>query len=192
MADEVSLPLDGVLAGVLREGEAVMEEDFAVFYRSHVRQVYAFLRCHASDASTAEDLTSRVFVKAYAARDRAPQGADRSVWLFRIAHTTLIDHWRAERRRPSVAVDVEELDEWPSGERDPEATFLVRERQAELMAAVAGMDEREQMLITLRFAAERTNREIAAILNISERAVSMRLLRALRRLRAQLRERGVS
>jgi RNA polymerase sigma factor (sigma-70 family) len=53
-----------------------------------------------------------------------------------------------------------------------------------------GVDDR--MLLSLKFTAQRTNREVAGILGISEAAVSMRLLRALRRLRERLADLGVS
>jgi RNA polymerase sigma factor (sigma-70 family) len=51
-----------------------------------------------------------------------------------------------------------------------------------------GLPERDRTLLALKFSARRTNREIAGILSVSEGAVSMRLLRALRRLRDHLQE----
>jgi RNA polymerase sigma factor (sigma-70 family) len=53
------------------------------------------------------------------------------------------------------------------------------------------LDKDDRTILGLKFTAQQTNREIAAILELSEGAVSMRLLRALRRLRERLSERGI-
>jgi RNA polymerase sigma factor (sigma-70 family) len=68
----------------------------------------------------------------------------------------------------------------------------MKERWAVLLRVISLMDDDDRILLGLRFAAERTNREIAAVLSLSEAAVSMRLLRTLRRLRELLMELGVS
>ena len=103
----------------------------------------------------------------------------------------MIDHWRVEGRRLAVTISLDELGDISGTTADPEIAALTRERQATLVRLMGGLDQREQSLLALKFAAQRTNREIAAVLSISEGAVSMRLLRALRRLREQLREAGV-
>jgi RNA polymerase sigma factor (sigma-70 family) len=53
------------------------------------------------------------------------------------------------------------------------------------------LDKDDRTILGLKFTAQQTNREIAAVLELSEGAVSMRLLRALRRLRERLLERGI-
>jgi RNA polymerase sigma factor (sigma-70 family) len=75
---------------------------------------------------------------------------------------------------------------------NPEALYAAKERQARLLRAMSAMCVDDRMLLSLKFTAQRTNREVADILGISEAAVSMRLLRALRRLRERLADLGVS
>ena len=54
----------------------------------------------------------------------------------------------------------------------------------------SGLPESDRELLALKFIAHHTNREIAVVLEISEAAVAMRLLRALRKLRKQLQDKG--
>jgi RNA polymerase sigma-70 factor, ECF subfamily len=168
-----------------------LDAAFEVMYRRTWRRVYSFIRCQVSDRTTAEELAGRAFLKAYRHRHRQPPGLDALLWILRIAHNVVIDHWRIEGRRMGVTISLDELGEVAGTSADPEITALTRERQAVLVRLMGNLDQQERSLLALKFAAQRTNREIAAVLSISEGAVSMRLLRALRRLREQLREAGV-
>jgi RNA polymerase sigma-B factor len=58
-------------------------------------------------------------------------------------------------------------------------------RQA-LADALAGVSERERLLIRLRFVEERTQSEIGAVLGVSQMEVSRMIRRLLRRLRVEL------
>ena len=114
------------------------------------------------------------------------------LWLFKIARTTVIDYWRIDGRHASARVSLDELSEVADGAVDPEATYSAKERAAMLLNTMSLLDEDSRLLLGLKFTAQRTNREIAAIFGITEAAVSMRLLRALRRLRQELTTLGVS
>ena len=54
------------------------------------------------------------------------------------------------------------------------------------------MTEEDRSVLALKFAAQRTNREIADILSVTEGAVSMRLFRALQRLRDRMLKLGTA
>jgi RNA polymerase sigma-70 factor (ECF subfamily) len=170
----------------------VLTGGFAEFYAAAFPRVYAFVRSQVGNRDTAQEIVGRTFLKAYRHRDKAP-GGDRSiVWVFRIAYTVLIDYRRVEGRRDAVSVSIEELSEFADRIADPEAAYASRERHALLLRMMSELDEDDRTILAFRFAAQRTNREIGEILQISEAAVSMRLLRALRRLRKRLAERGIS
>ena len=160
--------------------------DFETFYREMFPRVYGYVRFQVGNVETAKDIVSSAFLKAYQHRRNAPSKEAMTHWLFRIVRNTLIDYWRVEGRRNLGRVSLEELGELPGRGRSPEASYADREKQAMLLETMARLPERDRTVLALRFVAQRTNREIAAILDLSERAVSMRLLRALRRLRKQL------
>ena len=168
-----------------------LDSAFDELYRAAWPKVYSFVRCQVRDAQIAQELAGRVFFKAYVNRARAPSGPAAILWIFRIAHNTVIDHWRVEQRREPVRLSLDELADVPSRGLDPEAAYVIKERQALVIRAMGELDAPERSLLALKFAAQRTNREIAAILDLSEAAISMRLLRALRRVRRRLRDLGV-
>jgi RNA polymerase sigma-70 factor (ECF subfamily) len=171
---------------------AVLTDDFAEFYAVAFPRVYAFIRSQVGNTETAQEIVGRIFLKAYRHRDKSPSGDASMVWVFRIAHTVLIDYWRVEGRRESASVSIEELAEIADDIADPEAFYAAKERAALLVQTMGELDENDRTVLAMKFAGQRTNREIGAILHIEEAAVSMRLLRALRRLRSRLAERGIS
>jgi RNA polymerase sigma-70 factor (ECF subfamily) len=171
--------------------EAV-EAEFAAFYEATFPRVYSFLRSQVGSTPEAQELAGRVFLKAYTHRRRAPRGDTAVLWLFRIAKTTLIDYWRVERRRDAVRVSLDEIADIPDAAVGPEGICAAKERKASLLYAVSLLDEDNRVLLGLKFTAQHTNREIGTIFGITEAAVSMRLLRALRHLREELSRLGVS
>jgi RNA polymerase sigma factor (sigma-70 family) len=165
---------------------AEVDASFQQLYDAAFPKVYAFIRCQVANVETAQDLVSRVFVKAYRHRRTQPAADVAMQWVFRIARTTLIDYWRVEKRRESASLPLEEIAELPSATDNPEAAYERKQRIAEVLRVLADLNDEDRMMFALKFAGQRTNREIAAIMSISDAAVSMRLLRALRKLRSQL------
>jgi RNA polymerase sigma factor (sigma-70 family) len=183
----LALPAPATAPGLAASAEAVFE----AFYRAAWPRVYAFVRIQVRERQTAADIVGRVFLKAYIHRKDLPSESESMRWIFRIAHNALIDYWRVQGRREAVLVSIDELQHRPSPAASPEDVYATKERQALLIRIMGELDQADRTLLALKFAAQRTNREIAHILDASEGAVSMRLLRALRRLRRRLREFGL-
>jgi len=171
---------------------ASRDADFSALYDRVFPQVYAFLRSQAPRPEVAQELTSTVFLKACRHWPHAPRGDAATFWIFKIARTTLIDYWRVEGRRDAANVSLDELSETSDRSADPEAMCAAKERSRALVRVASTLGEADRVLIALKFAGQRSNQQIAGILGISEAAVSMRLGRALRRLRERLKEEGVS
>ena len=178
--------------GYARRADVELDATFVELYATSFRRVYAFVRSQVGAAVVAQELVARVFLKAYRHRRKLPNGEAATIWLFRIARNTIIDYWRVEGRRESANVSLDELSDVPDTNANPEALYAAKERQARLLQGIGAMCVDDQMLLGLKFTAQRTNREVASIIGISEAAVSMRLLRALRRLREHLADLGVA
>lgn len=159
-------------------------------YRLAFPKIYAYMRCQVSTADTAQELVSRVFFKAYKHWSSAPTDPATIPWVLRIARNTLIDYWRTDQRRAMASLPIDEVETLRAHSIDPEANCQQRQRRADIIRVLSDLPEAERELLSMKFLAHRTNREIAATLAISEAAVSMRLLRALRRLRKQLQDKG--
>ena len=152
---------------------------FAELYELHFHRVYAYVARRVRDRSEAQDLTAHVFQQALANLGKFKwKGAPFAAWLYRIASNAVADHSRKQARESgeatnptenSTAVDLEEV-----------------ERRARLFQAVETLPDDQRRVITMRFADERSIREIAVELGRSEGAVKQLQFRGLENLRNRL------
>lgn len=159
-------------------------------YRAHVGAVYAFLSYSVSK-ETAEDLTSTTFERVLKAYDRFdPQKASERTWILTIARNALTDHYRRQAHRTTVSTDEHPLllDRLVEAD-DPLARHL---RVEGVTTWLAGLSEREQEIVALRFGADLPARDVAQLTGLTEQNVHQVSSRALRRLRAQADSAGVN
>jgi RNA polymerase sigma-70 factor (ECF subfamily) len=180
----------GASAAIARDAPAADHASFEALYATAFPKVYGYMRCQVACADIAQELVSRVFFKVYRHWQHAPAEPAVMQWVFRIARNTLIDYWRTDKRRATASLSIEDVGTLRAPSRDPEAEYQSRQRRSDVIRALADLPESDSELLALKFIAHRTNREIAVVLEISEAAVAMRLLRALRRLRKELQVRG--
>jgi len=165
------------------------ELDFAELFRQYYPRVYNYLRYRVDVPEDAEDLIGIVFEKAYTYRDRfdAAKGAF-STWLFRIAHNELANYYRSRERRSAWETVVEMPEDLVTPESLPETEIIRQEAVAHLLQGLAQLSERDQEIISLKFAGRLSNQEIGHIMALKEKTVSVVLLRAMRRLQQQVME----
>ncbi|MEJ2266501.1 MAG: sigma-70 family RNA polymerase sigma factor [Anaerolineales bacterium] len=158
---------------------------FVRLYRRYYPRIYNYMRYRCDDRATAEDLTAQVFERLLSKIGAYhPERGPFSGWLFAIARNLVTAHRRAIQRR--LGISIETLRRWPSNQPGPEEAILQHEAQAELLAAVSHLAERERDLLALKFAALLTNRRIATLTGLSESNVGVILHRAIYRLRDEL------
>src|SRR5438045_6108920 len=63
-------------------------------YQTHVTAIYQYVYSRVGNRADAEDLTSQVFMKAINGMRDDVSVAELRSWLYRVAQTTLADHWR--------------------------------------------------------------------------------------------------
>jgi RNA polymerase sigma-70 factor (ECF subfamily) len=161
---------------------------FAELYELHFERVYAYIARRVMDRSAAEELTSHVFHQALANLGKFKwRGAPFVTWLFRIAANSIAD--RAQRlRRESVGVsDSETLSAGASAEPSLEQIETI----ARVYRLVDNLPWDQRHVIRLRFAEEKSIREIAQQLSRSEGAIKQLQFRALQNLRARMSEENV-
>jgi RNA polymerase sigma-70 factor (ECF subfamily) len=143
--------------------------------------VYAFVARRVGDRDAAEDVTSEVFHKALANLQRFEwRGVPFAAWLLRIAANAIAD--RAPRTGRELGVDdPPELGVDATADVDLEEV----EHRARLFRLVDGLPEDQRRVITMRFAEEKSVREIAEALGRSEGAVKQLQFRGLQNLREE-------
>jgi RNA polymerase sigma-70 factor (ECF subfamily) len=154
---------------------------FAELYEINFERVYAFVARRVGDRDAAEDVTSEVFHKALANLQRFEwRGAPFAAWLLRIAANAIAD--RASRTGIELGVDdPPELGVDATADVDLEEV----EHRARLFRLVDGLPEDQRRVITMRFAEEKSVREIAEALGRSEGAVKQLQFRGLQNLREE-------
>jgi RNA polymerase sigma-70 factor (ECF subfamily) len=158
---------------------------FADIYEEYFELVYAYNVRRVRDRSTAEDLTSDVFHKALANLPRFKwTGAPFASWLFRIASNLIADR---AKRKAKVSASSEEVELIPQDScKDSQSGLEDVERQAQLFRLVDGLPEDQKRVVALRFAEDKSIKEISNELGRSEGAVKQLQFRALQNLRAKL------
>ena len=152
---------------------------FAAIYEAHFERVYAYVVRRVRDRTEAEDVTADVF---HHALKRLPQfewrGVPVAAWLFRIAANALIDRSKRAAHARGLPAPDEPADDGPEDV----------ERGAQLFRLVDRLPPAQRHVVRMRFAEEKTIREVAAALGRSEGAVKQLQLRALQQLRAHMEE----
>ncbi len=154
-------------------------EQFAGLYEEHFELVYAYIARRVRDRDAAEDLTSDVFHKALAALPRFDwRGVPFAVWLLRIAANVITDRWKRSSREITGIDDPPE----PLVETVPEDIQM----RAQLFRAVDQLPADQRRVVRMRFAEDKSIRDIAKELGRTEGAVKQLQFRGLQTLRAEL------
>src|SRR2546423_5509031 len=65
-------------------------------YQTHVTAIYQYIYGRVGNRADAEDLTAQVFMKAISGMRSDVSVPELRSWLYRVAQTTLADHWRGD------------------------------------------------------------------------------------------------
>ena len=164
------------------------EEAFAELVRRHVNLVYSAALRHAGIAAHAEEITQAVFV--ILARKAAGLRPDTilDAWLYETTRWTALSFLRGERRR-----------QWREQEAYMQSTFqeftgdsVWHQLSPLLDEAMSRLGKKDREAVVLRFFREKSLREVAAALQVTEAAAQSRVYRALEKLRRYFARRGVS
>jgi RNA polymerase sigma-70 factor (ECF subfamily) len=160
---------------------------FVELYVDNFPRVYAYIVRRLQDRETAEDLTSAVFHKALESLPRFTwRGVPFGAWLMRIASNMIAD--QRMRAGKELNADVETMDTSHDHKvpGDLQLNLEKDERIARLIHLVDQLPEDQRLVISLRFGAEKSIREIANQLGRSEGAIKQLQFRGLENLRSRL------
>jgi len=150
---------------------------FVDLYDRHFQRVYGYVIRRTGSRAEAEDITSAVFERALTNLRRFEwRGVPFVAWLYRIAANAIADRRKqTERDSPDPPPDMPD---------DRESEEI--ERRALIADLIERLPDTQRQVIEMRFAEEKSIREIAAALDRSEGAVKQLQLRALENLRKHM------
>jgi RNA polymerase sigma-70 factor (ECF subfamily) len=172
-----------VLVEEAREGD---RDAWGEVYRELGPVVLRLCRRILPTTEDAEDATTEIFMKAQLKLNHYDPGRPFKPWIYRVAANHCWDVLRSRRGRQHV--DDGEIDV-KSQTPDPLETLLSQETYDEVRGALAQLDDRGRLAVSLRYFAELSYEEIAEILGVTSSFVGVLLLRARRRMRRLLTER---
>jgi RNA polymerase sigma-70 factor (sigma-E family) len=157
------------------------DEELADLYRSHHTEAVRLAWALCRDAALAQELAQDAFVRVYLRRRAFRDPAAGPAYLRRtVVHLAFDANRRAGRRRRAVEQVAAEGLEWIEDPTEPIDPL----RSRALLCAVAGLPERRQACVVLRYYLDLTEAETAAALGIAVGTVKSQTHKAL----AQLRE----
>jgi RNA polymerase sigma factor (sigma-70 family) len=158
----------------LAQADASRDPDHLTWaYQTHVTALYQYIYSRVGNRPDAEDLTAKVFVKAISGMRSDVSVPELRSWLYRVAQTTLADHWREYYAEDAGELD-EDVTRPPATRENPEAVQRVD-------ALLATLPESYRRVLELRFLRGYSVRETAQELNLSETNVKVLQFRALNR-----------
>lgn len=159
---------------------ARLEKDFLAEYEKHTGALFFHVLIRVRDRDRALDVTQEAFTRTWEYLAKGKEVAHVKAFLYRTANNIIVDEAR-KRRADSLDAMMEESGFEPADTDTRAPIDSPALRQA--YKILDSLDETYRTVITMRYLDGLLPKEIASILGLSENVVSVRIHRALERLR---------
>lgn len=157
---------------------------FAALCRRHAPVLHRFATRMLGEPADAEDVVQETLLRFWREADRFDASRARlTTWLHRCTYNACIDQLRRRGRHTPPDADTEA----PS----PEELALASDRGRTVQAALSALPERQRTALLLCHYQRLPQAEAAAVMDLTRHALESLLSRARRRLRRDLRARGL-
>ncbi len=146
---------------------------FQALLEAHGRDVHRFLIASVGPVE-ADDCYQETWLAALRAYPRLRDASNLKGWILTVAHRKAIDHVRARSRR---AVPIPDTEPWS------EATAARPPAGQEIWDDVSRLPNKQRAAVTLRFLADASYADIAAVMDTSPEAARRSVHEGLKRLR---------
>ena len=161
--------------------------NFGPIYNKYYKQIFGYIYQRMEDKDVAFDVTSQVFLKALTNLHKYEfKGVPFASWLYRIAHSEVMQVFRDKKSSRTVNADVadikhlcEEIQESYYEDFMPVLGRIIKE-----------LPNDELQLIEMRFFEKRPFKEIAEIMMMTENNAKVKLYRIFERLKIVLKKKS--
>jgi RNA polymerase sigma-70 factor, ECF subfamily len=181
---------------LVRRLKAGDEDAYATIVRTLGGRMLAVARRFLHDEDLARDAVQDAFLSAFRGIHSFDGDAQIATWLHRIVVNAALMKLRTRRRKPEQSIEPmlpafaedghhasRPVQAWTDS---AEQTLLRREARAQVRAAIAELPESYRTALMLRDIEERSTRDAADLLGITENALKLRLHRARQALATRL------
>lgn len=162
------------------KGDALRE-----LYMKYQKAIYLYLYAMCHNPAVAEDLTQDTFVKALLSL--AEGHGNIKAWLYMVARNLYLNHRKSEKR--NISWDEVQYQEDIAGD-SLLAEIICSEKYKLLFQGINQLSANKREILQLQYFSGLTQKEIAAILGLSDANVRVLALRAKRELKCFLEENG--
>lgn len=158
---------------------------FKQLYELFKDRVYNTCLSHLQNSSDAEEATQDVFVEIHRSAGTFKSSAKVSTWIYRITVNKCIDRIRYRGRQKRFALissifnkDTGKVEHDPTEFNHPGIIYEQKEKAAKLFAAINQLADNQKTAFILKQVEGLPQREIADIMELSEKAIESLLQRA--------------
>lgn len=157
-------------------------EAFGALYEKYIDQIYNYIYYRTSNGKDAEDLCSRVFIRALHHIERyEDRGYPFSAWLYRIAHNLVVNWYRDKEKAEEISLS--EQYPPPTMDGSVEGRIEKEDEKDSLLRVLSNLPEDRKELLILKHVEGLTNFEIGQIMDRTEGAIKALYHRTLESLR---------
>lgn len=165
---------------------------FAELYERHERPVYRYFLRHGASAAQADDLLQETWLAVVRNAAHYEPRARFTTWLYTIARSKLVDHWRGRDDALSLDEAANDPDEGAALEIDagdahrPDVQAMSRAHARAFVDAVEQLPPPQKEAFLLQAEGGLSLEEIAAVTQVGHETVKSRLRYAMARLRTAM------
>lgn len=165
----------------MSEEEKKIEQFFLKGYEDYVEAIFRHISFRIFDRERAKDILQDTFFRTWEYLSKGRKIDNLRAFLYRVANNLIIDE---VRKKSSVSLEsiVETGSQFENPIR-PEKLLSISLEYKEIVNLLQQLDEDYRKVMVMRYVEELPVKEIAEVLGVSENLVSVRLNRALHKLR---------
>jgi RNA polymerase sigma-70 factor (ECF subfamily) len=159
-------------------------KEFEKLYNKHYEKIFRYVYQRVVTKQDAMDVTSQVFLKAMTKINQFKfMGFPFSSWLYRIAKSETYQFLKDKHKNPVLNVETIKIQNLAEEVIEKSIQYDIEE----LIPILENLEEKEVQLIEMRFFEERSFKEIAEILDISENNAKVKTHRVIKKIKDEKR-----
>ncbi|HSH44485.1 MAG TPA: RNA polymerase sigma factor [Longimicrobiales bacterium] len=163
------------------------EEEFLALLRENDARLRRICRVYGSDPEDVRDLYQDILVQLWRSLPSFAGDSEMGTWVYRVALNTALSHRRKRDTRRAAREEKGDAPLWATVSPAPDRALEEKQRLDRLHGAIRRLDDLDRALVTM-YLDDRSYREMAEVLGISETNVGVKLHRIRKRLAAWLTE----
>ena len=164
----------------------VLEKEFRVAYEKHSDAIFRFILFKIDNREKALDLTQETFMKMWLSVSKGEKLENPRAFLYTVAGNLVIDEYRRRERKDYHTDSLEVMSEdgyEPSGSLDEIGKLMDKFDGSKAFEMVKNLPEMYSEVVFMKYSEELSIPEIATHLSVTENVVSVRLNRAMSKLK---------